>query len=159
MSFERNLGRLMFLDGLEELRTGNSYFLLSGENVDLSSATPRWRLGLERCLAKIEGSRSYGSLLDLLSEGELGRMLEEIPVVANASKAELRSILRDLIWRRGLRDGQEPHDAEVTCRWFLKRIASRKAQLKHLHELSPSAPRNRSASEFKRRPCSGASTQ
>lgn len=124
MSFDRHLGRFMHDDGLEELRAGCRYFVLNGVTVDLSFATSRWRMAVERCLALIEGSRTYADLRERLYDGDLARAIEEVPVGAGPSTGELRVILRDIIWRRGLRDGRELLDATIARRWLLHRLES-----------------------------------
>lgn len=123
MSLPRNLGNFLFTDGLEQLRHGPVYQLISGEDADVSSLSPERRLAIEHCLGIIQGTRTYVELTQRMdADGDLARALAMVPAGAVPPGDVLRRVIRDLVWRRGVREGRETYDGDTLGRWFARRL-------------------------------------
>lgn len=125
MSLPRTLGTFLFTDGLEQLRHGPVYQLISGEDADVSSLSPERRLAIEHCLGIIQSTRTYAELAQRLGpDGDLARAVAEVPAGAVPAGDMLRRVIRDLVWRRGVREGREAFDGDALGRWFARRLAA-----------------------------------
>lgn len=132
MSLPRNLGTFLFTDGLEQLRHGPVYQLISGEDADVSSLSPERRLAIEHCLGIIQGTRTYAELAQLLGpDGDLARAVALVPAGAVPAGDVLRRVIRDLVWRRGVREGREAIDRDALGRWFSRRLGAASGSRRH----------------------------
>lgn len=123
MSFPRSLGTFLFNDGLEQLRNGPVYQMISGEDADVSCLSPERRLAIEHCLGIIQGTRTYAELAERLGpEGDLARAIAVVPAGAIPAGDQLRRVISDLVWRRGVREGRETFDGDALGRWFARRL-------------------------------------
>ena len=148
MAFARHFGRMLFDDGLDQVRAGHRYLMLSGSWIDLTGLGPARRLALERCLGMVQGSRTYNDLLSRLADkGDVAAALALIPPGGTPSPAELKQILRDIIWRRGLRDGCELFDAPVARRWMMERLGEVEKAAAPVPAFARRAPARRAARE------------